>query len=66
MSHTSHMYPVYPGDLITQEKTPELLEAAERSMERRTLHAAEQGAGPEHGESASWPGFTIPWSAAGC
>ena len=46
MSHTSHMYPVYPGDLITQEKTPELMEAAERSMERRMLHAAEQGGWP--------------------
>ena len=26
MSHTSHMYPVYPGGLITETGTPELFE----------------------------------------
>lgn len=46
MSHTSHMYPVYPGNIITKEKTPELMEAARRSLERRLLHARRQGGWP--------------------
>lgn len=47
MGHISHMYPVYPGNIITWEKTPELMEAARRSLERRRLH----GGGKSH-----WPG----------
>ena len=46
MGHISHMYPVYPGNLITHD-TPELFEAARRSLERRLLH----GANPR-----GWPG----------
>ena len=46
MSHTSHMYPVYPGELITETRTPELFEAARRSLERRLLHARKQGGWP--------------------
>lgn len=46
MSHTSHMYPVYPGGLITETGTPELFEAARRSLERRLLHAKRQGGWP--------------------
>ncbi len=45
MVHISHMYPVYPGSLIS-EKTPGLFEAARRSLERRQLHAAESGGWP--------------------
>ena len=45
MVHISHMYPVYPANLIS-EKTPELFEAARRSLERRQLHAAESGGWP--------------------
>lgn len=47
MSHTSQMYPVYPGNLFTKEKTPELMEAARKSLERRLLHARQQ---------TGWPG----------
>ena len=32
MSHTSHMYPVYPGELITETRTPGLFEAARRGQ----------------------------------
>lgn len=46
MGHISHMYPVYPGELITETKTPELFEAARRSLERRLLHAATQNGWP--------------------
>lgn len=47
MGHISHMYPVYPGNLITEEKTPQLMEAARRSLERRQLHSDRE---------AGWPG----------
>ena len=40
------MYPVYPGELITETRTPELFEAARRSLERRLLHARKQGGWP--------------------
>ena len=33
--HISHLYGLYPGDLITEEKTPDLWEAARVSLERR-------------------------------
>lgn len=33
--HVSHLYGVYPGDLLLEEHTPELLQAARNSMERR-------------------------------
>lgn len=46
MGHISHMYPVYPGNLITETGTPELMEAAKRSLERRLLHNSEHGAWP--------------------
>ena len=49
MGHISHLYPAYPGEIITQEKTPGLFEAARRSLERRLLHSAENGSWP-----ASW------------
>lgn len=45
MSHLSHMYPVYPAGLIT-EKTPELLEAARRSLDVRLLHNSKEGGWP--------------------
>ncbi len=46
MGHVSHMYPVYPGNLITQTQTPELMDAARKSLERRLLHNSEQGGWP--------------------
>lgn len=46
MSHISQMYPVYPGNLFTEHKNPELFEAAHRSLERRNLHAKKQGGWP--------------------
>ena len=36
--HISHMYPVFPGNIIN-ENTPELFKATQRSIERRQLHA---------------------------
>lgn len=33
--HMSHMYPLYPGDQFTAEKTPELFKATRVSLERR-------------------------------
>jgi alpha-L-fucosidase 2 len=36
--HMSHLYGVYPGDQITAEKAPELLQAARKSLERRLEH----------------------------
>ncbi|EFH83389.1 glycoside hydrolase family 95 protein [Ktedonobacter racemifer] len=36
--HMSHLYGLYPGEQITLEKTPELLQAARKSLERRLEH----------------------------
>jgi alpha-L-fucosidase 2 len=36
--HMSHLFGLYPGDQITPEQTPELLQAARRSLERRLKH----------------------------
>lgn len=33
--HVSHLYGVFPGRMITLEKTPELAQAAKRSLERK-------------------------------
>jgi alpha-L-fucosidase 2 len=33
--HVSHLYGLYPGEQITRERTPELFEAAKRSLEIR-------------------------------
>ena len=47
MGHISHLYPVYPSSVINEEKTPELLEAARKSLERRMLHEKKE---------SDWPG----------
>ena len=47
MGHISHLYPVYPSSIINEEKTPELLEAARKSLERRILHEKKE---------CDWPG----------
>lgn len=47
MGHISHMYPVYPGNLFTENKNGDLFKAAERSLERRQLNSS---------DSAGWPG----------
>jgi alpha-L-fucosidase 2 len=47
--HYSHLYGLYPGDLIDPERTPELWKAAEASLERRLAHA-----GGHTGWSRSW------------
>lgn len=47
--HVSHLFALYPGDQITEEKTPELYEAARRTIERRLSHG---GAGT--GWSRAW------------
>lgn len=33
--HVSHLWALYPGDEITKEKTPELIEAARKTLEKR-------------------------------
>lgn len=48
MAHDSHLYPVYPGQLITREGTPELFAAAYNAMVRRVRHGS--------GKSGGWPG----------
>lgn len=47
--HTSHLYGVYPSNQITTETTPELAEAAKKSLYRRLLHMKQQ-----NGWGASW------------
>lgn len=36
--HISHLYGLYPARLISKEKTPDLAQAAKRSLERRLSH----------------------------
>ena len=38
--HIAHLYGLYPGDQITSEKTPELFQAARKSLERRLAHGS--------------------------
>jgi alpha-L-fucosidase 2 len=47
--HMAHLYGLYPGDQITSEKTPELFQAARKSLERRL----EYGSG-HTGWSLAW------------
>ena len=47
--HTSHLYGVYPSNQIMAETTPELAEAAKKSLYRRLLHMKQQ-----NGWGASW------------
>lgn len=47
--HISHLYGVYPGQSITWEKTPELMQAAKRSLERRLEYG-----GGHTGWSRAW------------
>ena len=47
--HISHLYGVYPGTSITWEKTPEMMRAARKSLERRLEHG-----GGHTGWSRAW------------
>lgn len=47
--HVSHLYGVYPGNLLNKDETPELLEAARLSLQRRLAHG-----GGHTGWSCSW------------
>ena len=47
--HISHMFAVHPGSQITMNKTPELAEAARRSLQYRIEHG-----GGHTGWSAAW------------
>jgi alpha-L-fucosidase 2 len=47
--HMSHLYGLYPGDLITKHKTPKLYEAAKKSLELRL-----QAGGGHTGWSRAW------------
>jgi alpha-L-fucosidase 2 len=47
--HISHLYGLHPGDQITQQKSPELLEAARKTIEYRLAHG-----GGHTGWSRAW------------
>lgn len=47
--HISQLFALYPGSQITREKTPELMEAAARTLERRLSHG-----GGHSGWSRAW------------
>jgi alpha-L-fucosidase 2 len=47
--HWSHLYGLYPGDLITTRDTPELAAAARKSIQRRIEHG-----GGQMGWSGAW------------
>jgi alpha-L-fucosidase 2 len=47
--HISHLYGLYPGDQITQQKNPEFLEAARKTIEYRLSHG-----GGHTGWSRAW------------
>lgn len=56
--HISHLYGVYPGGVISKKKTPELLEAARISLERRLANG-----GGHTGWSRAW--IIGMWAAFG-
>ncbi len=47
--HISHLYALYPAQQISHEETPELMEAARRTLERRLAHG-----GGHTGWSRAW------------
>jgi hypothetical protein len=47
--HVSHLFDLYPGHLISPERTPELAESARRVLERRAAHG-----GGHTGWSRAW------------
>lgn len=53
--HTSHLFAVYPGSEISFAKTPELAEAAKKSLELR-------GTTGDSRRSWSWPWRTALWA----
>lgn len=53
--HTSHLFAVYPGNEISVAKTPELAEAAKKSLELR-------GTTGDSRRSWSWPWRTALWA----
>lgn len=53
--HTSHLIGVYPGSVISPEKTPELAKAAMKSLELRGLTA-------DNRRSWTWPWRTALWA----
>ena len=60
MGHISHMYPVYPGSIITETASPALMAAARRSLERRRLHGSGRGGWPAAWEIALFARFKMP------
>ncbi len=51
--HIAHLFGLHPADEITREDTPELVEAARRTIRRRLAHDREWGDA----------GFTFAWAA---
>jgi alpha-L-fucosidase 2 len=46
MGHVSHLYGLYPGNLFTPERNPELYEACRKSIMRRYVHGGHRGGWP--------------------
>lgn len=53
--HISHLFAIYPGSMITKEETPNLYEAAEKTLIRRLEHG-----GGHTGWSRAW--IILLWS----
>lgn len=53
--HTSHLFGVYPGSIISPEKTPDIAKAAEKSLELR-------GTTGDCRRSWTWPWRTALWA----
>jgi alpha-L-fucosidase 2 len=46
MGHVSHLYGLYPGDMFTPDRNPELYEACRKSIMRRFTHGGHRGGWP--------------------
>lgn len=53
--HTSHLFGAYPGSLINLESTPEVVKAAQKSLELR-------GTGGDSQQSWTWPWRAALWA----
>lgn len=52
--HSSHLYPLYPSDQITQTGTPELFAAAKTSVEDRTANTPQNDIGWNRAQKANF------------
>jgi alpha-L-fucosidase 2 len=59
--HLSHLYAVYPGAQISPRKTPELAEAARKSLDVRLKHGGTRGGGKAADSGNT--GWSLAWNA---